>query len=468
MIPSTGRTAAFWKFLISYSSALGKSTDKNQGHVHRHSGPSARRKQIHILYLLNDILHHTKSHSSLQSAGPTFLESFQQASGEIIALASSYSQETFPKHHRKIQGLVDLWHERNDLSPSQCEKLKKIAFHAAEKTSSEEEQRTVHANGALEGQDKDSKSSRDAPFIMPASHGDVSTPFYDLPAGNMMPLIIPNSTAPMNPQSMKPLQFVPGSVNSILIDAVQELLSSAENLDNLRLKELEDGEKDLDELGQIVPKDEIGGDFLENEAYYGWSRAFCRNMRKAAPGTQGWNGDEGRAESPSRSRSPRKRRRYSYSRSDRSRSRDLSRSRSRSSSVVQRPTVGGSQDTARAPDPLQQPLRTRFDHNGQNAMLRPPVPPPPPPFTQGFPLGPGGVPIPPRPPNYNGPWPPPPPPASLLPPGQVNTPPFPFSNAGMTALPPHAFSQPSVSDLYNQGQPFSHEHRPWQSSEQRK
>ena len=261
---------------------------------------------------------------------------------------------------------------------------------------------------------------------MPPSHGDPSIPFYDLPAGNMMPLIIPNSTAPINPQSMKPLQFVTGPADPKLAAIVDDFLRSVDVLDVVSFAEHDDSRIDVDELGQSLLRDEISGEILEGDGYYGWSLAFCEKMKNGKD-IRGFDNDVTHGESRSRSRSPRKRRRYSSSRSysstdegrsnSRSRSRSIGRERSRSISAT-RPRSLPTDPRVQRPGPAygQPPPPPPMQSQGPSPPPPPPMqsqgpsPPPPPPFTQGFPLGPGGVPIPPRPAGYNGPWPPPPPP----------------------------------------------------------
>lgn len=221
---------------------------------------------------------------------------------------------------------------------------------------------------------------------MPQHHGDADTKWYDLPAGNLMLCIQPNSTKPINPSMVKPLQFNPGPAELEVIEAVKGLLSDAKAI----YGESTDGdstpaeaEYDIDELGQHIVRDKASRKQVIEETYYGWSERFCTNMKRKL------NGDVPESRSPSRSRSrsrsrsysrsrsrsftPRSRRRR-YSSSDRSMSRSRSRSRtgrnrdlrsesrSRSRSMSRRRRMVDSRERerprySRSPSPLRPGLR---------------------------------------------------------------------------------------------------------------
>jgi hypothetical protein len=289
---------------------------------------------------------------------------------------------------------------------------------------------------------------RKAPYVMPATHGDPATPFYDLPAGNMLPHIVPNSSTPINSQLMKPLQFMAGPADQSLVTAVKDFLKDADSIYNT--PDPDEGiVVDIDELGQSLVRDEVTGELEVAENYYGWSKKFCEDMIKRRKGGRGDNGQRGRSLSRSMSRShsasysPRKRRRSSsasrrprgsYSRS-RSRSRDHRRRR-----LSNRRSYSPSRSRSRSRSRFSSPRRRDRDsrppvppHPGQdsnNGNFRPSHPPSGMPGMQSFPMGPNGMPIPPPPPpNYTGPWPPPPPP-----PGGI--PGIPFGTPGFVPPPP--------------------------------
>ena len=353
---------------------------------------------------------------------------------DLFGAASGYSLEVYVKQHKCITDLLDTWEGEGYYQSSYIHKLRDTATNASKAGYANTNEDSKLSEEAL------SEEKKDASFILPPSHGDPSTPFYDLPAGNIMPHIMPNSARAINPQLVKALQFTAGPADESLVIAVKDFLRDVEALDPQGFEDLGNG-TEIDELGQSVLSDEIARNIPEGEGYYGWSRAFCEKMKKGSGlGEIGMR--VGRASSIDRSLSPRKRRRYSNSGSSRSwektmdrsrssslssnsgagrrngrqssKSRDLSteqrryrslRSRSRSPSYSPPQTVSvlQRQSPPAKPQPMQ---RTQ----AQGPPL-PPAPPFPHAFSKGFPLGPGGFPVPPPPPpNYHGPWPPPPPP----------------------------------------------------------
>ena len=406
-MPSEGRIQSLGKYLTSHAQALAGLPGPEQLASSSPEEPPSRRKQLHILYLLNDLLHHVTYHDPISSRRPNIPETLSKTLRDIIAAASSHELDLFPKHHKRIKELIEIWDAKKYLSPEH--------IHILRDTSSQVSATVHHEGLSAKSQikilDDQGQTYSEEPFILPSSHGDLSTPFYDLPAGNMMPHIIPNSTTSINPQSMKPLQFVIGPADPKLIAAVEDLLTVSQSHVHSQWVSIENGEKDLDQLGQIIVRDEVTGDVLDSEAYYGWSREFCRNMKRASSGIRGWDDGTKRSQSLEGSRSPRKRRRYSHSSSGNSGSREASVSRSRSKSSDRKPAADGLGRQALT-NPGTAPLQSaRYGQvpgrSPGNNLSKPPLPPPP--FIQGFPLGPGGIPIPPRPLNYNGPWPPPPP-----------------------------------------------------------
>lgn len=247
-------------------------------------------------------------------------------------------------------------------------------------------------------------------FMMPASHGDPSTPYYDLPAGNLLRFLDPGSSAPIHPEQIKPLQFIARPADKPLVNALKDFLKDVgyiESKNNASEHDMDSTE--IDELGQITIRDEAGD--VTGDTYYGWSRSFCEKMKRRR---RGQDGDENRRRSLSRgssrnsSRSPRKRRRYS----DFTRSMSPSHSRSRSPPRF-RPAL--------PPKLSNEQSREHRKFANESRFYPPPPPvmaanlPTSPALFQTPPLGPNGLPIPPpRPLNWNGPWPPPPPPNAAI------------------------------------------------------
>lgn len=437
------------------------------------SPTSAKRKRLHLLYVLHDVLHHTKYHAPDSTSFSTFSSGSQGSLVDLIGLAASSDNK---KIQARLADLLRIWEEDAFYSLDYVRKLREAVAHAAV----EEPSRSEGAqNGSVQASDGVT-GGKERPFLMPATHGDPSTPYYDLPAGNMMPHIVPNSSNLIKPELVKPLRFLAGPADENLVSAVKDFFKEVDRIYKPEIAERDEGTvTDVDELGQTVIRDEITGEVSGGDSYYGWSQAFCEKMRRRDGDTQGKA--RARSDSSSRSRSPRKRRRYSESPSSRSRS--YSRSRSRSS---RRPRYrNGHSNESRSPRDRSRRRGLSYSRSRSRSrshsyspkpastLRQPPPPPPapvpalgqspppPPPIPYGaspghhtFPPPPAvgsgrGMPVPPpRPPNYNGPWPPPPPPP---PPVGMNmnfnsqsgfqygaspSPPLPFQPGGTLVPPP--------------------------------
>lgn len=454
MIQSAARTIAIGKYLVALSASFKKYANEDGTKLSKEHGPSGRRKQLHLLYLLNDLFHHNKYHTESSLNYQVLIGNIQLYLLDLLGHAAAYSVDIYASQQRKIQGLLDIWDRSGYYESSYIAKLRGTVTNAATGGYPDTGQGSKGANDAWDDATGDVK--KDAPYIMPASHGDPSTPYYDLPAGNMLPHIMPNSATPINPQLVKPLQFVTGPADEGLATAVKAFLQNVESLEDIGFGD-EETDIDIDDFGQLVLRDEFTGDILEGEGYYGWSRAFCEKMKRRSDGIGKVSNSVRRDGSVERILSPRKRRRYSDSGSSRSRGRPSSieprdgkrqRNGQRSSSRSRSASREGRQFRS---------LRSHPRSKSRSSSYSPPPPPPPPPpphplqivrqtpsmvnippppeatsqrhqgpahpaqpgpfpypFPQAVPpLGPGGFPIaPPRPPNYQGQWPPPPPPMS--------------------------------------------------------
>lgn len=380
---------------------------------------------------------------------------------ELLGYAASYDRSKHPKHHRRLEQLLDVWAENGYYSEDYTNKLREAVKNSASVDA-------IKASVGIEdgaGESQQKGLQRDAPFVMPPTHGDPSTPYYDLPAGNFVPHIIPDSSTPIRPEAVKPLQFVAGPADEKLVAAVKRFLKDADRIYGLNdLEHDENTVVDIDELGQTVIRDEKTGEIIAGDTYYGWSREFCQQMKKR----RGKDSQRSRSRSRSSDNGFHRRRRYSdtssseeggrrgrrsrsrsYSRdrgrgrrysSSRSRSRSRSGRRSRSPSGQRSRSRSYSPRPASPPrsfSPRHQPLQPLFN---QSQQLQPPsmgmsAPPPPPP-----------------PPNYNGPWPPPPPPP---PPhgGSFGVPPMPGFAPPFPVL-PGQYPQPPAPGQYPQPPPW--------------
>jgi CID domain len=423
------------KYLVSFSRAQYITNENENTRV---SSGTTYRRRLHILYLLHDSLHHTKYHASNSTAFSTLSGSIQPYLVNLIQLASGGSRA---KLAARIRDLLQLWEDDDYFHRDYVDKLREAAASSANNDFKE----PVTKHGASTGRASEVKEQ---PYVMPASHGDPFTPYYDLPAGNMMPHIMPNRPVPIRPDDIRALQFVAGPADESLVTAVKEFMKAVERIDNGGFGLEDEGiVEDIDELGQISLRDEPG-EVVAGQSYYGWSRDFCDKMKSRGEKKGGMPGrNRSYSSSGSRTRSPRKRRRYSDSTSSRSRSYSYSRSQSRhrphNHSRNHDGDLGANgknrpRSRSRSYSPIFEPpsipsdtapaSTVMYQANPRDPRLAgypdtPGVPPSSfisPPTRAGnhyaFPpplLSPDGLPMPPsRPPNYSGLW-PPPPPASL-------------------------------------------------------
>jgi hypothetical protein len=431
IVPSAARTAALGKYLSSYSKHA-----KQDHSINPQARTSASRRKLHILYILHDVLHHAKYHTSNLSTFSIFTASMQPF---LIELVQSAASERRARVLARIHSLFELWEDGKFYSSDYLDKLRQVATgHLSEQESVE------HKNSKLSVHHE----SNGAAYRMPATHGDPETPYYDLPAGNLLPFLDPGSSAPIRPEEVRALRFNSGPADKPLVNALQDFLKDVESIENrYNGQDSEMGISEIDELGQITIKDEAGD--ITGDTYYGWSRAFCEKMKRRrneqGSSDNNQNRSLSRESSRSSSRSPAKKRRYS---DDSNRNRSISRSRSPPRFRAASPAnVGANREHDRWQPVHASRLPPRIaaakptETNKEQGRWQPSQAPPP--FAPGYqsgpppmlhtlpsnplafqappPFGPNGVPIPPpRPANWNGPWPPPPPP-----PGGV---PFPHPN----------------------------------------
>jgi hypothetical protein len=425
IVQSTARFTALGKYLIALTTSFIDFDVKTDPTTKRE--PSIKRKRLHVLYLLNDILYHAKYRVNDAS----ICGKVQPILVSLFGSAASF--KGCPKHQRKILDLLELWNEKGYYSRDYIEKLREAVKNASEAGE--------YAEGNTSTGDKElaTKATKSTPYVMPAIHGDSSTPWFDLPAGNLMPHIVPNSTRPINPDMIKPLQFVAGPADERLVVAVKALLDDVQTIFGGNADQEVKDSWDIDELGQPIILDEITGDIIDGEGYYGWSRTFCEKMKRRKQGLDMPGQDRARdARSSSRSLSPGVRKRR-YSGSDDGSSQEGYRSRRRrsySSSRSPSPDQGGkngnsrprsrSRSYSRSPNPQSRsPVRSEAYPTQPRSFPPPQGGPPPKPPMSSMPLPPFQQPFnpnfpPPPPPLHNmpfngpgqqfGAWPPPPPP----------------------------------------------------------
>ncbi|KAH6893104.1 hypothetical protein B0T10DRAFT_481530 [Thelonectria olida] len=416
--PSSARSVALIKFLAALSRSLQDEGKK----------PSLKRRRLHLLYVVNDVLHHAIK----RNGDAKFATLWEDLLPGLVANVAAF--DNCPKHKAKLEKLVGLWDEKRYFTPALISKLKKavadgVVLHSTTTTT----QPLVTTSLKL---------AKDTPYVLPSLHGDPTMAWFDLPAATWLPHLTPNSSKPMLPDLIKPIQLARGPADETLVTSVKALLSDVERIFSKERKQTNDPYTDVNELGERVVLDEITGEIVGGTTYYGWSRGFCKKMKQRRKKENATDSGRGRSRSQS----------SSYSR-DRSRSesppsfkrRRLSRSRDRSEGHGRSRRHSRSYSRSRSPDRCRNRSghrrsysssrsRSRTPPHHSDVPKRPPPPPqqqhpypPGPPFPPGLPPPPADFPIPPpMTAGYRGPWPPPPPPPHMgRPPGAW------FPNAGM-------------------------------------
>ncbi|KAI9837949.1 MAG: hypothetical protein M1838_004701 [Thelocarpon superellum] len=275
-VSSSTRVTGLGKFLVALSASFSEHV-KSAGDGSDASKPSRRRRRLHILYLVNDLLHHVKYHDASVASAPPLLSALQPFLHDLFVSAAAAGHR--PEHERKIGELLDIWDDKSYYTRDAIRDLRRAINDAGNEDTSSRLRASDEARGDAALSVKRGNGRKDA-FTMPASHGDPATPYYDLPAANMMPHIEPNHAAPIDPTLVQPLRFVAGPADPGLASIVTDFLKEVEQIFKPRDPE-EDGEVvDVDELGGRIYRDASTGELTQQEGYYGWSKAFCDRMKR--------------------------------------------------------------------------------------------------------------------------------------------------------------------------------------------
>ncbi|KAI4272712.1 MAG: hypothetical protein L6R35_006462 [Caloplaca aegaea] len=168
------------------------------------------------------------------------------------------------QHFSKLHDLLVIWGESCYFSSALITTLQETIEDAS--TGNVTSTKDIKYSGELGGaRDFGGDTRRDAPYTMPASHGDTSIPFYDLPTGNLMPCIEPNLMTPINPRSVYPLQFRVGPAEERLVQAVKCLLQNADFIYSANRSVNATEKSYINDLGQLVIYEKHSGEPTANE-----------------------------------------------------------------------------------------------------------------------------------------------------------------------------------------------------------
>ncbi|RDA87610.1 hypothetical protein CP532_3954 [Ophiocordyceps camponoti-leonardi (nom. inval.)] len=245
VVPSKGRASTLGKYLVALAESMEKDFDR----------PSVRRRRLHALYIANDVLHHTVVGRGDQH----LVEAWEAHLPPMIATASTF--EKCPKHLAKIRALIDLWETKRYVSADLANRLRESFARASDPESGTRIQMT---QAALE-------LAKEAPYIMPAMHGDPSLPWHEQPASLWLAQLRPGVRESIRPSLVRPVQLNSGPASEALIKAVKDTLEDAETLyskDSLRDR----ANVDFNPLGERLDQ--------RPQTYWGWSPQFCRRVKE--------------------------------------------------------------------------------------------------------------------------------------------------------------------------------------------
>lgn len=243
IVPSTARCTALGKFWAMLSKNLVVDADGKR--------PSAKRRRLHLLYIVNDVLYH----QVVRQGSRKLAEAWAGVLPAMMGNAAAF--DNCPRHKTKLSGLIDLWEEKAYFAPEVIAQL-----------------RTALSNGSaemtavnLELSETSLKLAKDAPYILPSFHGDASIPWYDLPAGTWLPHITPNSSRPMIPDQIRPIQLAAGPAEKRVVDAVKTLLKDADYIYSKGNEPSDDVHTGYSEMGERIFFDEITGEVIGGDSY---------------------------------------------------------------------------------------------------------------------------------------------------------------------------------------------------------
>ena len=400
------RIVSFGKFLAAFSSSLGKES-RSEGAVNTQAGkgPSTKRKQLHLLYLVNELLHHShgRLHQSVSTLEPQL--------AHIVSESAACSPQKFEKHHAKLRNLLGIWDGKRYFEASFIEKLSEIPERAntvGSLTLTQSHQ--IDSNDKLPALEKHS-------WYLPSAHGRADMPWEDLPAANFLNekcFDLLRQKRPIYGRAIKPMQFNNVVPDSELVEAAEALLSDAAAVYDKRSDTIGGPAMEVDEMGQIFVRNKDNGKAINEMTTYGWPLGRCQHqirMERKLKRENARRQRKNQSRSETRSMSPRRTQRRSSDVRSRSASphvRNQWQARSHGlndhyeQDLDQHPEFERNRSFQDQPvvTPLEQ-IEPQFPQN---------VPPPPTQhaasyFQHNYPKGPHG-PVPPPPSFHCGPWPP--------------------------------------------------------------
>ncbi|KIH95030.1 hypothetical protein SPBR_03434 [Sporothrix brasiliensis 5110] len=302
---SPARTAAVGRYLVALAHSFSPETRRTTSETEA-KPTSARRKRLHLLYVISDVLYHVAFRSTApdgdNATRPPFVANIEPSLLPLVSSAAAFVRA--PKQLAKLNDLLDLWASQNYVGDNVLQQLRTaidegprraeeaLQKQAKDKASGKHQKGLAAAGATSTGASKEAKETKEAPFLLPALHGDPAVPWYDWPAATWLHVLEPNSTRPMNPAALQPLQLAPGPAPPALEASVRALLADVDRMyegeggeggedgKDSEMSAAADIDSDVNALGERIDVDVLSGDIVGGDTYYGWSRAFCKSMKE--------------------------------------------------------------------------------------------------------------------------------------------------------------------------------------------
>ncbi|KAF2496538.1 hypothetical protein BU16DRAFT_525697 [Lophium mytilinum] len=206
------------------------------------------RRRMHILYLINDLLHYARFNQQNWSLFTALRDGLKDPVEVIVRSCAGGVMKGHPTSQQKLSDLLSLWQAQEYYPAGLIRTLQDIID--------------------------------DRPLAAPTQHGFTGVAWHDQPAGLMVPILDLNPNGPVNTAQIRPISFQLGQASEALKIAVDKLLGS-ENRDG-KGGDLDRGVWDVDEMGQ-----RLEGDRTSFATYYGWSEDFCKRVTSGRVWGQG-------------------------------------------------------------------------------------------------------------------------------------------------------------------------------------
>ncbi|KAL9087242.1 MAG: hypothetical protein Q9165_006736 [Trypethelium subeluteriae] len=216
-VPSESRVIALGKYLTSLSLTVTPPEPSKKDEKPANLQTSLRKKRIHLLYLINDLLHHTKYHAQQTGNHAILTARMKLHLPELMRDAASFDASKNKKLHQKLHDIISIWEDNNYYIKEFCNTLHQIA-ESAGKVSGDSQARGEETGNAT---NSNSQIATNVPLALPSTHGDRTAHWSDLPTGCTMQHVARNSTRPIKLREMRQLELNSRSAEPAMVEAIK-------------------------------------------------------------------------------------------------------------------------------------------------------------------------------------------------------------------------------------------------------